>query len=212
MLVFGRAPDWDVVAISAALIDHALCRLARHVQAHRQVFRGCDLTARLIRSGSPLSLHLGRSLAIQLDDVTKRYRTGRSRTLVDLLASSFDGLRGKSASVHSATRGTVDANIWALKDVTLRGARRRRPRHHRPQRRRQDDAAQADFAGDLADERQGARSPGTSVSLIELGAGFHPELTGRDNVYLGGGLFGLTRQRDRSSSSTPSSSSPTSRG
>jgi len=30
--------------------------------------------------------------------------------------------------------------------------------------------------------------------LIELGAGFHPELTGRENVYLGGGLFGLTRK------------------
>jgi len=30
--------------------------------------------------------------------------------------------------------------------------------------------------------------------LIELGAGFHPELTGRENVYLGAGLFGLTRK------------------
>src|SRR5262249_61412172 len=36
------------------------------------------------------------------------------------------------------------------------------------------------------------RVAGRVVSLIELGAGFHPELTGRENVYLGGGLFGLT--------------------
>jgi ABC-type polysaccharide/polyol phosphate transport system ATPase subunit len=35
---------------------------------------------------------------------------------------------------------------------------------------------------------------GRVVSLIELGAGFHPELTGRENVYLGGGLFGLSRR------------------
>ena len=35
---------------------------------------------------------------------------------------------------------------------------------------------------------------GRVVSLIELGAGFHPELTGRENVYLGGGLFGLPRR------------------
>jgi ABC-type multidrug transport system ATPase subunit len=35
---------------------------------------------------------------------------------------------------------------------------------------------------------------GHVVSLIELGAGFHPELTGRENVYLGAGLFGLTRK------------------
>ena len=38
------------------------------------------------------------------------------------------------------------------------------------------------------------RVAGHAVSLIELGAGFHPELTGRENVYLGGGLFGLTRR------------------
>ena len=38
------------------------------------------------------------------------------------------------------------------------------------------------------------RVGGHVVSLIELGAGFHPELTGRENVYLGAGLFGLTRQ------------------
>ena len=38
------------------------------------------------------------------------------------------------------------------------------------------------------------RVAGHVVSLIELGAGFHPELTGRENVYLGAGLFGLTRK------------------
>src|SRR5207244_11348568 len=38
------------------------------------------------------------------------------------------------------------------------------------------------------------RVAGLVVSLIELGSGFHPELTGRENVYLGAGLFGLTRR------------------
>src|SRR5207247_3141262 len=38
------------------------------------------------------------------------------------------------------------------------------------------------------------RVAGHVGSLIELGAGFHPELTGRENVYLGAGLFGLTRR------------------
>ena len=38
------------------------------------------------------------------------------------------------------------------------------------------------------------RIGGHVVSLIELGAGFHHELTGRENVYLGAGLFGLTRR------------------
>ncbi|MDQ3877203.1 MAG: ABC transporter ATP-binding protein, partial [Actinomycetota bacterium] len=39
---------------------------------------------------------------------------------------------------------------------------------------------------------------GQVASLMELGAGFHPELTGRDNVYLNGALMGLTRSQVRS--------------
>jgi ABC-type polysaccharide/polyol phosphate transport system ATPase subunit len=37
------------------------------------------------------------------------------------------------------------------------------------------------------------RVRGTVSSLIELGAGFHPEFSGRDNVYLYGALLGLSR-------------------
>lgn len=38
---------------------------------------------------------------------------------------------------------------------------------------------------------------GSVSSLIELGAGFHPELTGRENVLLNGALYGLTRKQLR---------------
>lgn len=31
-------------------------------------------------------------------------------------------------------------------------------------------------------------------SLLEVGSGFHPELTGRENVYLNGSILGMTRQ------------------
>jgi ABC-type polysaccharide/polyol phosphate transport system ATPase subunit len=131
--------------------------------------------------------------AIQLEQVSKRYRAGRSRTVVDLVASTIDQLRGRSAQVHSAARGNVDANIWALRDVGF-------------------DVPEGAGLGVIG--RNGAgkttllklisrvtwptsgtvRVAGRVVSLIELGAGFHPELTGRENVYLGGGLFGLTRR------------------
>jgi ABC-type polysaccharide/polyol phosphate transport system ATPase subunit len=131
--------------------------------------------------------------AIQLDQVSKRYRAGRSRTIVDLVASSVDRMRGKRTEVHSAARGNVDANIWALREVGL-------------------DVPEGAGLGVIG--RNGAgkttllklisrvtwptsgtvRVAGRVVSLIELGAGFHPELTGRENVYLGGGLFGLTRR------------------
>ncbi|HZZ89880.1 MAG TPA: polysaccharide ABC transporter ATP-binding protein, partial [Caulobacteraceae bacterium] len=34
---------------------------------------------------------------------------------------------------------------------------------------------------------------GRMASLLEVGAGFHPELTGRENIYLNGAILGLTR-------------------
>ena len=133
------------------------------------------------------------SIAIQLERVTKRYRTGRSRTIVDLVASSVNELRGRTDEVHSATRGRIDATIHALRDVSF-------------------DVHEGAGLGIIG--RNGAgkttllklisrvtwptsgtvRVAGHVVSLIELGAGFHPELTGRENVYLGAGLFGLTRK------------------
>src|SRR5215475_8740470 len=35
-------------------------------------------------------------------------------------------------------------------------------------------------------------------SLIEIGAGFHPDLTGRDNVFLNGSIMGMTRREVQS--------------
>ena len=95
--------------------------------------------------------------------------------------------------MHSATRGKIDATINALKDVSF-------------------EVREGAGLGIIG--RNGAgkttllkmisrvtwptsgkvRVAGHVVSLIELGAGFHPELTGRENVYLGAGLFGLKRK------------------
>ncbi len=39
------------------------------------------------------------------------------------------------------------------------------------------------------------RTEGKVSALLELGAGFHPELSGRDNVYLNGAILGLSKKQ-----------------
>src|SRR5207237_8237910 len=46
----------------------------------------------------------------------------------------------------------------------------------------------------ITDPTEGyAEVRGTLSSLLEVGTGFHPELTGRDNVYLNGAILGMRR-------------------
>lgn len=46
----------------------------------------------------------------------------------------------------------------------------------------------------LRPDRGEIRAHGSMSALLELGAGFHPELSGRDNVYLNGSILGLSRK------------------
>ena len=50
------------------------------------------------------------------------------------------------------------------------------------------------IAGILRPTEGIVRQRGRIVGLLELGAGFHPELTGRENVYLNASFLGLTRK------------------
>ena len=48
------------------------------------------------------------------------------------------------------------------------------------------------LAGILRADEGTAVADGRLSALLELGAGFHPELTGRENVYLNGAILGFT--------------------
>ncbi len=50
------------------------------------------------------------------------------------------------------------------------------------------------IAGILQPTSGEIRTVGRLAALLELGAGFHPELTGRENVYLNGSILGLSRR------------------
>lgn len=53
------------------------------------------------------------------------------------------------------------------------------------------------IAGVLTPEQGNVRVNGRVSPLLELGAGFHPELTGRENIMLNGVLLGLTKKEVR---------------
>src|SRR6266480_3553167 len=50
------------------------------------------------------------------------------------------------------------------------------------------------LSGILRPDRGTYSVKGRLSALIEVGAGFHPDLTGRENVYLNGSILGMTRK------------------
>ena len=129
----------------------------------------------------------GRSdVAIRVEHLGKRYRIGhgggRPDTLRDTVAALFR--RGHGA-------GEAAGDLWALREVSF-------------------EIARGEVVGIIG--RNGAGKStllkvvsrvirpnrgrvwvrGHLAPLLELGAGFHPELTGRENVFLNGTLLGYT--------------------
>ena len=74
------------------------------------------------------------------------------------------------------------------------GAERADARRHRPQRIREEHAAEAGRRASPSRRAARVRVDGRISALIELGAGFHPEISGRENVFINGIMLGLTKR------------------
>jgi lipopolysaccharide transport system ATP-binding protein len=130
-------------------------------------------------------------LAIRCENLSKRYRIGspeRYRTLRDAISTKalapFRRLKNNSANGNG--------HIWALQDVCceikrgevvgiigLNGAGK--------------STLLRILSRITAPTRGVAEIYGRVGSLLEVGTGFHPELTGRENVYLNGAILGMQK-------------------
>jgi len=125
--------------------------------------------------------------AIRVENLGKQYRIGRLqhyKTLRDTVAEAFSRSRHKNNDAESF--------IWALKNASFEvqpgevlgiigrnGAGK---------------STLLKILSRIVSPTQGhAQIAGRVGSLLEVGTGFHPELTGRENIYLNGAILGLRR-------------------
>ena len=135
---------------------------------------------------------------IEIEGLGKKYKIGANRekylTIRDQIAKTAKSVFRRFAAKHSHTPVTED--FWALKDVSF-------------------SVKQGGVVGIIG--RNGAGKStllkilsqitpptegritmrGRVASLLEVGTGFHAELTGRENVYLNGAILGMTRAEIR---------------
>ncbi len=132
--------------------------------------------------------------AITVEGLGKRYRLGKSQTKP---ANFWQALGGALITpfrylIRSATQASEQEILWALRGVSFtvqagealgvvgrNGAGK---------------TTLLKILSRITDPTEGrARLHGRVGSLLEVGTGFHPELTGRENIFLNGAILGMHR-------------------
>jgi lipopolysaccharide transport system ATP-binding protein len=130
-------------------------------------------------------------LAIKASGLGKSYRisTAGNNLRYETLRESLSGLVGRFAG---AARRSSESTLWALRDVSFEVATGEVLAvigHNGAGK-----STLLKVLSRITDPTEGqAEIEGRIGCLLEVGTGFHPELTGRENIYLSGAILGMKR-------------------
>ena len=125
---------------------------------------------------------------VRFNNVSKIYKLGLTRTSVPTLIS-----RGIKGTFRRQAEGTSRQDFWALKDVSFE--LERGESLALVGRNGAGKTTALKLLANITKPSMGTiEINGQLSALIELGAGFHSDLTGRENIYLNGAILGLSRK------------------
>jgi lipopolysaccharide transport system ATP-binding protein len=129
-------------------------------------------------------------IVLRFDQIWKKFRRGEQqydslRDLIPAIAKRLFKLRRPEE--------LRDREFWAIKDVSFQVERGEALGVIGPNGAGKSTALKL-LSGILRPDRGRISVSGRLSALIEVGAGFHPDLTGRENIYLNGAILGMKRK------------------